>query len=686
MVVDLAVLAAAHYLTFLLRFHGTPDADDLDSVTHTLPAVLMVQYACLLLCSVTELSWQYVSLLEVRRILAALALATGLLSAVAWSGGLIAENWSGIGAALPPPAAILVDLLLSAVGLIGVRVAVRIWFERVERNQRGAGRPVKVPTLLIGAGTAGAAAIKQIAAHPQLGIQPIGFLDDDPNKFSLVIHGTRVLGTVADAPRIAHLHGAEQALITIGNPSGEHLRRIVDQCRRCGIATKLIPGLRYILEGKVNLSAIREVAIEDLLPREPIDLDLDAMAAFVNGRRILVSGAGGSIGAELCRLMCRFGPACLVLVDHTENNLFHIHGELAEDPSGIDVIPCLADICDRGRMEQIFAAFRPDMVLHAAAYKHVPMIEWNPGEAIKNNVVGTQTLADIAHEYGVSEFVMISTDKAVNPTSIMGASKRIAEIYIQALSQRSPTRFVTVRFGNVLGSAGSVIPTFQEQIARGGPVTVTHPDMERYFMTIPEACQLVLQAATMGRGGEIFILDMGKAVKIIDLAHNLISLSGLHPNDVEIRFTGIRPGEKLTEELALKNERVNKTRHPKIYVGRVQSAPWAEINNAIADLRTLANCADVHMILRKLKEIVPEFEGAVAAAPPARQWVRADVEHHMPGLNGNGKVADHDAVKHAKTPLSLNGTTPAAPRHDNGVANGKLPIHYSAAPESPNQD
>jgi FlaA1/EpsC-like NDP-sugar epimerase len=590
---------------------------------------------CLLVCKVPELSWQYVSLLEVRRISAAMIAATAILGTLACSGDLIGAILPSVKPMLPPRGVILLDLVLGVLGLMASRVLVRVWFERLRRNKRWRGNTVKIPTLLIGAGSAGAEAVKQIMADPQLGIQPVGFLDDDPQKRGLVIYGTRVLGTVAEAARIAHAQGARQAIITIGNPSGENLRRIVDLCKKCGIATKVIPGIRYILEGKVNLSAIREVAIEDLLRREPVHLDLDSIAGFVNQRRILITGAGGSIGSELCRIVCRFGPAGLILVEHTENNLFHIHRELSGDPSGVEVIPCLADICDSVRMEQIFAMYRPEMVLHAAAYKHVPMIEWNPGEAIKNNVVGTKTIADLADRYGVGEFVMISTDKAVNPTSIMGVSKRVAEIYVQALSQRSQTRFVAVRFGNVLGSAGSVIPTFKEQIARGGPVTVTHPDMKRYFMTIPEACQLVLQAATMGQGGEIFILDMGEPVKIVDLARNLIGLSGLGPDDVEIRFTGMRPGEKLYEELALKDESVKKTQHPKIFIGRLQPYRWEEINRDVEDLQNLADCPQASVILSKLKEIVPEFEGTASASAPHVHWVRSDAKHAIPATNGN---------------------------------------------------
>jgi FlaA1/EpsC-like NDP-sugar epimerase len=336
---------------------------------------------------------------------------------------------------------------------------------------------------------------------------------------------------------------------------------------------------------------------------------------------VLVSGAGGSIGSELCRQVCRFAPRTLILLEQAENPLFHIHRELLAAHPDLRLVPCIADVCDRPRVEAVFAEHRPDVVFHAAAHKHVPMMEWNPGEAIKNNVVGTRTLADVADRSGTGAFVMISTDKAVNPTSIMGASKRVAELYTQALSRRSKTRFVTVRFGNVLGSAGSVIPIFKEQIARGGPVTVTHPEMKRYFMTIPEACQLVLQAGTMGQGGEIFILDMGEPVKIVDLARDLIRLSGFEPDDIDIEFTGMRPGEKLFEELSVGDENAQKTHHPKIFVGKTQAPALADLEPPLADLVASANGADLAGIRARLAALVPEFHPDSASAElstPAR--------------------------------------------------------------------
>ena len=336
----------------------------------------------------------------------------------------------------------------------------------------------------------------------------------------------------------------------------------------------------------------------------------------------MITGAGGSIGSELSRQVLRFEPAKVLLFDHDENALFHIERELRVDHPGM-VVPLIGDITDRARVDQVMAEHRPNVVLHAAAHKHVPMMESNPGEAIKNNVVGTQVVATLADTYGVTAFVMISTDKAVNPSSVMGASKRMAEMVVQALSQRSTTRYVTVRFGNVLGSAGSVVPIFRDQIAKGGPVTVTHPDMRRYFMTIPEACQLVVQAGVMGRGGEIFVLDMGEPVKIVDLARDLIRLSGLEPDrDIEIKVTGVRPGEKLFEELAVDDEHVDKTKHPKIYVGRLRPYALPDVEQALTDLHRVSDAGDAQALKRVLKKLVPEYsaiEGETGDKPGEAQ-------------------------------------------------------------------
>ncbi|MBC7793034.1 MAG: polysaccharide biosynthesis protein, partial [Clostridia bacterium] len=436
-----------------------------------------------------------------------------------------------------------------------------------------------------------------------------------------VIHGVPVLGTSEDLPRIAKQYDVEDALITIANAPGKTVRDIALRCKEIGLPAKIIPGIFEIVGGNVNLTRIRNVAIEDLLGREQVVLETDRIARIVTSRTVLVTGAGGSIGSELCRQICKFGPATLLLIERSENALFNIHREIIENHPAVLVVPLVADVCDEQRMRTVFARYKPEVLFHAAAHKHVPMMEWNPGEALKNNVFGTKLVADLASEFGVVEFVMVSTDKAVNPTSVMGATKRLAEIYLQALSQKSSTKFVVVRFGNVLGSAGSVVPIFKEQIARGGPVTVTHPEMKRYFMTIPEACQLVLQAASMGEGGEIFVLDMGEPMRIIDVARDLIRLSGFRPDeDIEIRITGMRPGEKLFEELSLDEEKADRTRHPKIFVGHVAAQDWAEVNLHLEDLRGVIGRDDAATLRAKLADVIPEYQGhnGIAAEPEYR--------------------------------------------------------------------
>lgn len=603
---DFSVLVAAYCLAFALRFEGTLNADMVTLMLTTLPAVVAVKFLSLIAFGVRRLSWRYISLAEARRLIASLGLATTVLICWRLLSGPPGIDLLSSSQALPF-GILFIDLPLSIIGIIGLRVVFRDWTERAERV-KGTTNRRKARSLLLGAGRAGALVAKEIAAGRGVGITAVGFLDENHHHVGHLIHGLPVLGTVSQLQEIVVKHRVEQALITMENTSGAIIRAMVRMCEDCGIPAKIIPEISELVEGTVNLSSIRDVAIEDLLRREPVTLDSAAISEVVRNRRVLITGAGGSIGSELCRVVCRFDPAALVLVEQAENNLFFIHRELVEKFPHIELVPCVADICDTPRIQDVFAFYLPEIVFHAAAHKHVPMMEWNPGEAIKNNVLGTKSLADLADEFGVGEFVMISTDKAVNPTSVMGVSKRIAEIYIQALSQRSKTRFVTVRFGNVLGSAGSVIPIFKEQIAKGGPVTVTDPDMKRYFMTIPEACQLVLQAASMGHGGEIFILDMGEPVKIVDLARDLISLSGLQPDkDIEIHFTGIRPGEKLFEELSLEEEGAEKTRHVRIFVGRSNVVEWSHINRHINELGDLVGSANYNEIHAKLKEIVPMY-------------------------------------------------------------------------------
>jgi FlaA1/EpsC-like NDP-sugar epimerase len=619
--VDLSVLAVAYVASYLLRFEGRIPVTMVRTLVTTLPYVLAFQYALLLAFGVHRMAWRYVGLPEVRRIgevvvVGCVALVVTRLSIPAF----LVNNAPWTARAIIPISVIVSFGLLSFLGIVGVRVLRRVLSENEEIQGRAPLDREAIPTMLIGAGRAGVLVAKEIGARPDIGIVAVGFLDDDPVKTGTSMHGIRVLGTSEDIGHLCARTGAKQAVITMASASGKEIRRIVELCELHRIPVKIIPGLFEIVGGRVNLSRIRPVAIEDLLRREQVKLDEEAILAVVRGRAVLVTGAGGSIGSELCRQICSFAPRELVLVEHSENNLFHIERELRDRFPDVPLSANVGDVRDATRMAGIFADKRPHVVFHAAAHKHVPMMEANPGEAIKNNILGTKLLAEISDEYGVSEFVMISTDKAVNPSSVMGASKRAAEIVVQALSQRSKTCFVAVRFGNVLGSTGSVVPIFQEQIARGGPVTVTHPDMTRYFMTIPEACQLVLEAAAMGKGGEIFVLDMGKPVKVLDLARDVIALSGLREGeDIEIQFTGIRPGEKLSEELSLEEEGVERTRHPKVFIGRIRPHPWNHVAERVLELADVAEEGNGDRVREALRQLVPEYSGKSLPMPTARR-------------------------------------------------------------------
>jgi FlaA1/EpsC-like NDP-sugar epimerase len=573
---------------------------------------VILQYACLAAFGVPRMSWRYFSIGDAARVLFAVSAATAVFTAVRLGGREVSQHLQIV---VIPLGVLAMNFALVFLGLVGVRALRRLQGEARERHQKMTGTE-RHRVLLVGAGQAGVMVAREIANRPDLNLSPVGFLDDDPAKIGMRISGIPVLGATHDVAEIAERKHAERVLITIANASGHEIRRITELCRDAELEAKIIPGIYEIVGDKVNLSRIREVAIEDLLGREPVKLDEDVVSAAIRSRVVLVTGAGGSIGAELCRQVCRFGPERIVLVERFENALFEIHRELAASFPQLLIEPRIADVCDASRMDHVFESAKPEIVFHAAAHKHVPMMEWNPGEAVKNNVGGTRTVADLAHRHGVQRFVLISTDKAVNPTSVMGATKRVAEIYLQTLSERSSTRFVTVRFGNVLGSNGSVIPTFRQQIAKGGPVTVTHPEMKRFFMTIPEASQLVLQAGAMGQGGEIFILDMGTPVKIVDLARDLITLSGLRPDeDIKIEFSGVRPGEKLFEELSSEAEQADKTRHPKIFIGRAQRHEFERVFEAVGTLIDRAHETDPDRVRSALGDLVPEYRAHRPSRP-----------------------------------------------------------------------
>lgn len=443
--------------------------------------------------------------------------------------------------------------------------------------------------LIIGAGEAGVLVAKELRAHPELCYDIVGFVDDDRSKQGYMVADLRVLGTRADLPSLVARHDVDEIIIAMPSVPGRVVKEIVAACEGLGTRVKTLPGVYELIDGKVDVSRIRDVQIEDLLRREQVRVDLDKIGGYLTGRPVLVTGAGGSIGQELCRQIARFQPASLVLLGHAENDIYDIDLELRETCPSLNVVPVIGDIRDAARMESVFARYKPDVVFHAAAHKHVPLMEMHPEEAINNNVFGTWNVACAADRHAASRFVLISTDKAVNPVSIMGSTKRAAELLIQALNEHSNTRFMAVRFGNVLGSRGSVIPLFKRQIAAGGPITVTHPDMVRYFMTIPEAVQLVIQAAAMGEGGEVFVLDMGEPVRIVDLARDLVRLSGLDPDkDIEIKFTGVRPGEKLFEELLTAEEGTVATCHERIFIARSTATLDGSVEEFLKTCRELA--------------------------------------------------------------------------------------------------
>jgi FlaA1/EpsC-like NDP-sugar epimerase len=502
----------------------------------------------------------------------------------------------------------MADLFTTFLLLAGLRMLVRLYHEEFRTVESGRLKRL----LIVGAGNTGVSLLGDLHKKVVAEYEVVGFIDDDPNKQGMFILGLPVLGTVEQLPKICKERDIEEIAIAMPSATHRQRRHVIQVCEGIKIRFHTVPSISDIASGKFRVSQIRNVDINDLLGREAVELDLQSIEAFLKDKVIFVSGAGGSIGSEMCRQVCNFGPKLLLLVEQAENPLFYIDRELRTKFPSLQIKAIICDITDKLRVSEIFEKHHPEVVIHAAAHKHVPLMELNPGEAIKNNVVGTQTVTDAADRFGSTNFVMISTDKAVNPTSIMGSSKRIAEMYVQDLARTSKTHFVTVRFGNVLDSEGSVVPIFKKQIAEGGPVTVTHPDMKRYFMTIPEASQLVLQAATMGKGGEIFVLDMGEPVKIVDLAKELITLSGFSPEeDIEIKFTGIRPGEKLFEELSIAGEDMQPTKHPKIAIWKNIIRDREKLLAGINEIVTIAKTGSCSEITKKIKELVPTYIGEI---------------------------------------------------------------------------
>jgi FlaA1/EpsC-like NDP-sugar epimerase len=596
---DAALLALAWYLAFQVRFdQGVPDRYDEFLAPAVFVVVVGVQLAVFVAFGLYQHWWRYVSIRDMWR--AILAVTIGSIAAL-----VIIYLWRPVEALDIPRGIVAIDWLFALAFITGARLLARTLIERPGRGRFVArGREA----LIVGAGDAGQLIIREMLKTPKLGYTPIGLVDDDPRKRNMRLHGVRVLGTTDQLPRLLVDNRPDEVIIAIPSGAGEVRQNVVNACRDAGVPVKTLPGVHELITGDLSLSRqLREVQVEDVLGREAVQLDIPSIASYITGSTVLVTGAGGSIGSELCRQIAALGAEEIVLVDHSESALVQIDHELQDERDYLSTIPALADVKEPAKIRRLFERHKPSVVFHAAAYKHVPLMEANPLESVRNNVLGTKVLSELAAEHGVKRFVLVSTDKAVRPTNVLGQTKAICEWIVAAAAARNGngTSFIAVRFGNVLASSGSVIPLFRRQIALGGPVTVTHPDMQRYFMTIPESVQLVIQAGALGESGDIFVLDMGEPVKILALAQNMIRLSGKEPDrDVEIEFIGARPGEKLKEELWGEGESSTATSHPKIL--RASSAPIdpAWLDDELAELERLVEAGDTVQVVARLAEIV----------------------------------------------------------------------------------
>ena len=593
---QVVLIVSCYYCSFGLRLDWPlHPADDL-IFWRTLPLILFIKLLIFQRFGLLRGWWRYVGMSDVLNI----AEAAGLSAAVIYGVVVLGLRVTGY-----PRSVVFIDMALSIIFVGGARFVVRAYTERARRYDG------QKNTLIVGAGQAGRTIAQQLRSNPELPYFPIGFVDDDPSKLELNIGGLKVLGNTNNLSELITKYQAECVLIAIPSARGPVVQQIIDKCREDKVIFRILPPISEMLDRtapvRASIQQTRKLRIEDLLGRQPVRLELDRIRERVQDKVLLITGAGGSIGSELARQVAIFGPRQLILLDRSENDLFKIGMELSRKFPDLNYVPVVGDILDVSRLREVFSLYRPSSVFHAAAYKHVPMMERNCFQAVTNNVFGTYNVALLARQAHAEDFVLISSDKAVNPTNIMGVTKRIAELIVLAL-QHNKTRFMAVRFGNVLGSNGSVLPIFEEQIAGGGPVTVTHPEAKRYFMTVTEAVQLVLQASTMGQGGEIFVLDMGEPVNIADLAKRMVRLAGLEPGrDVEVVFTGLRPGEKLFEELKLDGENIKPTPHEKIRVFEGGTVAFEQVRAWLEDLSSLVDARNVHELVAKLVAIVPEY-------------------------------------------------------------------------------
>ena len=612
--IDICLLSLSFYSAHLVRFDFNVPDQQLAVLLKVLPYLLVVKVVCFYFFDLYRGMWRYTSISDLLNVIKATFIGTLLIILFV----LLRYRFVGFSRSV-----FLIDMCFSFISILGIRICIRLYYERLSEDRIWPFlmqitkslfmRKVQDTNnlIIIGAGNCGEKILREIKDNARLKYKVVGFLDDNPSKIGMKIHGIPVLSDIEDVEDTARKVKADELLIAAPSANAEQMRRIVKYCDKSKISFKTVPGMGELINGKVTVNAIRDVAYRDLLGREVIRLDEKTIGTHLENRNVLVTGAGGSIGSELCRQICRFKPEKIILFERAESPLHEIELELKNIFKEVKVISVLADILDVNQLEKAFKAHCPHIVFHAAAYKHVPMLEMQPWKAIDNNIIGTKNMIDVSVKNNTQRFVFVSTDKAVRPANIMGVSKRCSEMLVQGQNGcgLSQTRFMIVRFGNVVGSIGSVVPLFKRQIQQGGPVTVTHPDVTRFFMTIPEACQLILQAGAMGKGGEIFILDMGTSIKIDDMARDLIRLSGFEPDvEIKIEYIGLRPGEKLYEELITEGENIIPTTHEKIMVLKGMECDLNVLNGKIDALHALAKDQMGEQIKQKLKEIVPEYK------------------------------------------------------------------------------
>lgn len=600
--IDSLLLVLSYFLSYLIRFEGSLTAAELTTIKNTIVPILLCKLFVFYYYNLYSGMWRYTSIVDLMNVIKSVSVSSlFIVSFIVMYSGFYGFSRS----------VFIIDGVLSLIFIAGIRLSIRMM---LSSSQAAAGNqsPIqKRKLLIVGAGDAGEKVMREIKDNPNMRYQVIGFIDDDKSKVGKHIHGAKIFGRVDQLEEIVQHEAVDELLIAAPSTDGVNMRRIVKACESTNLPYKTLPGMGELIDGRVSIKTMRDISYKDLLGRPAVHLENDKILGMLKDKCVLVTGAGGSIGSALCRQICKYKPSLIILFDASESNLYSIQMELKHLITYLKYRAVLGRVQDVQLLDSVFTKYKPDVVFHAAAYKHVPLVERNPWEAVYSNIIGTNTVINVSLSHKVERFILISSDKAVRPTNVMGASKRIAEKILQA-QVSTHTRLMAVRFGNVIGSSGSVIPLFLKQIENGGPVTITHPEITRYFMTIEEAAQLIMQAFTMGQNGEIFILEMGVPVKIVDMAKDLIRLSGKRPEEIEVKFTGLRPGEKLYEELITEGEGIVKTKHEKIMVlkngsGCLDGNQKQQLEDRIAELVEIAKTHDAKILKQKLKEIVPEY-------------------------------------------------------------------------------